>query len=142
MNEVLLVLAVIVVIGSVIVRQLRANHSAASESCCLPVILIVVGAINLHGSSHLKTIDIVCIAASAAVAIAIGAGQGVVMHLQSRDGGLWGRMPARGLWWWPRSSTSRVVMAIVAGAIGAKTASSVDSFFLCSASNRLPKPWS
>jgi hypothetical protein len=131
MQEVLIVLAVVVVIGAVILRQFKGEPLRGRRIVLLPVILIVIGAMNLHGSSPLKTADIVCISASAAVAIAIGIYQGVAIHLESRNGGLWGRMPARGLWWWG------AIVFVVASVIGAKAATSVDSIILVLGLNRL-----
>jgi hypothetical protein len=137
MQEVLIVLAAVVVIGAVILRQFNGEPLRGRRIVLLPAILIVIGAMNLHSSSPLKTADIVCIAASAAVAIAIGIYQGVAIHLESRNGGLWGRMPARGLWFWGALVVSRGVVFIVASVIGAKAATSVDSIILVLGLNRL-----
>ena len=46
-------------------------------------------------------------------------------------------MPTRGLWWWAALIASRLVVFIVAGAIGAKAATSTDSIVLILGLNRL-----
>ena len=59
------------------------------------------------------------------------------MHLEARQGTLWGQMPLRGLWLWVALVGSRVAMMAVAYAIGAKAAYSFDAIILTLGINRL-----
>ncbi len=137
MHEVLTIAAVIAIIGYVIVRQLRGEPLRGRRVVLLPVVLIAVGVANLNGANHLKSVDVICIVASAVVAIAIGLSQGAMMHLESRNGNLWGRMAPRGLWLWAALIVSRLVVSAIALALGAKAATSVDSILLVLGLNRL-----
>jgi hypothetical protein len=135
--DVVITLAVAAVIAVVVTRQLKGEPLRARRVVLLPAILIVAGAVSLDGTAKVGAADVVCIVASALVAVAIGLGQGATMHLESRDGGLWGRMPRRGLWLWAALIASRLVVAVIAAALGAKAASSVDSILLVLGINRL-----
>jgi hypothetical protein len=137
MENVLIIFAVIAVIGAAILRQLKGEPLRGRRIILLPIVLVVIGAMNISGTKALTTADAACIAASAMVAVAIGLAQGSLLHLESRDGGLWGRMPAKGLWWWVALLASRLVVYVIASVIGAKAATSLDSILLVLGLNRL-----
>ena len=110
MSEVIRVLAVVAVIGYVIGRQLMGEPLRGKRVVLLPVILAVAGAADLgtHGR-HVRPADIVFLVISGLIAVTIGLLQGRMMRLESRNGALWGQMPARALWlwarWWDRGSS-------------------------------------
>jgi hypothetical protein len=137
MSDVFIVLAVAAVIGMVVIRQLKGEPLRGKRVMLLPAILIAVGATGLNGAPRFKSLDTVCVAASALIAAAIGLWQGGLMRLEPRDGGLWGQMPQRGLWLWVALIVSRLVVIGVAAAVGAKAASSPDSVLLTLGVNRL-----
>jgi hypothetical protein len=137
MENVLIILAVVAVIGAAILRQLKGEPLRGRRIILLPIVLVVIGVMNVSGTKALTTADVACIAASAVVAVAIGVAQGSLLHLESRDGGLWGRMPTKGLWWWVALIASRLVVFVIAGVIGAKAATSLDSILLVLGLNRL-----
>jgi hypothetical protein len=91
------VLAVIAVVGYVIGRQLMGEPLRGKRVVLLPVILAVIGVIDLgqHGH-HVEPVDIVCLVISGLIAVTIGLLQGRMMRLESRNGVLWGQMPGRG----------------------------------------------
>ena len=90
-HSVFVAFAVTMIVGYVIGRQLIGEPVRGKRLVVLPLVLTVVGAINLgHGSQRLRPADIVFIALSAVVAAAIGLAQGATMRLDRRDGGLWG----------------------------------------------------
>jgi hypothetical protein len=125
------------VIGVVIAGQLKGMALRARRVVLLPAVLMVLGLVSLAGSHDVRPDDVLCILASTVMAAAIGFGQGAVMHLEARDGALWGRLPPRGLWLWAVLVVSRVVVTVVAVALGAKAASSTDSIILVLGVNRL-----
>ena len=82
-------------------RQVLGEPFRGKRLLILPAILAVVGVIDLteHGH-HPGSSDIVLIVLGLLVAAAIGVKQGLSMHLERRDGFLWGQLPARALWLW------------------------------------------
>jgi hypothetical protein len=136
-NVVVIVLVVIAVVASVIVRQLKGEALRGKRVVLLPAVLLAVGAWNLAGTKHLNVADIALIATSAVIATGIGVAQGMAMRLESRNGGLWGQLPVRGLWLWGGLVVSRVVMMVVAVPLSAHAVSSTDSILLVLGINRL-----
>jgi hypothetical protein len=135
--SVLTVIAVIAVIALVIGRQLMGEALRGKRLIVLPVVLIVIGVLNLAHSPPMNVADIACIATSGLIAAGIGIGQGASMRLESRDGGLWGQMPARSLWLWGALVLSRVAVTVLAFSVGAHAATSVDSILFVLGVNRL-----
>jgi hypothetical protein len=125
------------VVGSVIATQVRGQVLRAKRLLMLPVVLIVIGLVRLHGMIGVSSADIACITVSAVIAVAIGVAQGAITRLESRDGMLWGRLPVWGLWFWVALIVSRVVMILIAHAIGAEAAASTDSVLVTLGINRL-----
>lgn len=137
MTDLVSALVLLAVVAFVIISQVKGMTLTGRRMVLLPVILIGFGAVNLAKMHGAGPTDIACIAVSAAVAAAIGLGQGWSMHLESRGGALWGRLPLRGLWWWAALIGARIGMLAIAAALGAKAAGSVDAVFLVLGINRL-----
>lgn len=135
--SVLTVFAAIAVIALVIGRQLMGEPLRGKRLILLPVVLIVVGGLNLAHTPHMNVADIACMAVSVLIAAGIGMGQGASMRLESRDGGLWGQMPVRSLWLWGALVLSRVAVSVVALSVVAHGVSSVDSILFVLGINRL-----
>lgn len=132
------VLAVIAIVAYVIGRQLLGESLRGKRVILLPAILTVVGLTRLGGSGHhVRAVDVACLAVSGVIALAIGLGQGAMMRLEERDGGLWGRMPARSLLLWAALIASRVGMTVLAGSLGAHVAASSAPIVLLLGVNRL-----
>ncbi|MFI1097405.1 hypothetical protein [Streptomyces sp. NPDC020917] len=131
------ILAVIAVAALVIGRQLMGEPLRGRRVLVLPAVLAVVGVTRLRGHGAVTTADLVFLVAGALLAVAIGAGQGAAMRLESRNGGLWGRMPVRGLWWWAALIGTRVGLTALAGAGGAHLAASSAPIVLMLGANRL-----
>jgi hypothetical protein len=112
------VVAVVVIVGYVIGRQLLGEHLRGKRLIVLPVVLVALGLSQLVGH-HPGAADIALIAVSAIVASAIGVAQGALLHLETRDGTLWGQMPLRSLWLWTALVGSRIVVDVIAHGIGA-----------------------
>jgi hypothetical protein len=121
----------------VVVSQVRGQSLQFRRLVALPLVLIVIGLSGLSGMTGVGAADIACITASAAIGAAIGLAQGRMTHLESRNGTLWGRLPARGLWLWAALIASRLVMMVVAHGIGADAAASADSVLVVLGINRL-----
>ncbi len=137
MSNVVSVFLIVAVVAVVIGRQLRGESLGARRVLLLPAAVFVVGAAKLHGTAGVGAADVAAIATSVAIAGAVGLAQGTAMHLESRAGTLWGRMPVRGLWLWAVLIGSRLVVTVVAVPLGARAASSTASILLVLGTNRL-----
>ena len=137
MSELVSVLVIAGVVVAVIIGQVKGMPLSGRRMLLLPAILIGYGVVNLAQMHGVGPVDIACIAVSATIAAVIGLGQGRVMHLESRGGALWARLPLRGLWWWAALIAARIGMLAIAAALGAKAAGSIDSVFLVLGVNRL-----
>ena len=138
MSEVIRVLVVMAVIGYVIGRQLMGEPLRGKRVVLLPVILAVAGVADLgtHGR-HVEPADVVCLVISGLIAVTIGLLQGRMIRLESRNGALWGQMPVRGLWLWALLVGSRLIMTVIALAVGAKVAGSSAPIIMLLGINRL-----
>lgn len=138
MSEVLRVLAVIAIVAYVIGRQLNGEPLRGKRVVLLPAILAVIGVIDLskHGH-HVQPADVVCLVISSIIAVSIGLLQGRMMRLESRNGALWGQMPVRSLCLWALLVGSRLIMTVIALAIGAKVAGSSAPIVMLLGINRL-----
>jgi hypothetical protein len=136
--SVLDIVAVVAIVAYVIGKQLLGEHLRGRRLILLPVVLVAVGLSQLVGHGHhAGTTDIVLIAVSAVVASTIGVIQGALMHLEARDGTLWGRMPLRSLWLWMALVGSRIVVDVIAHGAGAYLAASTAPIILTLGINRL-----
>ena len=138
MSEVIRVLVVMAVIGYVIGRQLLGEPLRGKRVVLLPVILAVAGVADLgtHGR-HVEPADVVCLVISGLIAVTIGLLQGRMIRLESRNGALWGQMPVRALWLWALLVGSRLIMTVIALAVGAKVAGSSAPIIMLLGINRL-----
>ena len=138
MSEVIRVLVVIAVIGYVIGRQLMGEPLRGKRVVLLPVILAVAGAVDLgkHGR-HVEPADVICLVISGLIAVTIGLLQGRMIRLEARNGALWGQMPVRALWLWALLVGSRLIMTVIALAVGAKVAGSSAPIIMLLGINRL-----
>lgn len=132
------VLAVIAVIGYVRYTQLAGQFARGRRVVVLPLVLTIIGITDLNSHGHqLRPVDVVCLAIGIACSVAVGLGLGAITHLESRDGVLWSRLPARGLWLWAALVASRGVMYAVASGLDAHVAVSGASLLLMLGLNRL-----
>jgi hypothetical protein len=137
-SEVIRVLAVIAIIGYVIGRQLLGEPLRGKRVVVLPVILAVVGAADLgKNGRHVEPADVICLVISGLIAVTIGLLQGRMIRLESRNGALWGQMPVRGLWLWALLVGSRLIMTLIALAVGAKVAGSSAPIIMLLGINRI-----
>ncbi len=138
MSEVIRVLAVVAIIGYVIGRQLMGEPLRGKRVVLLPAVLAVAGAADLgtHGR-HVHPADVACLVISGLIAVTIGLLQGRMIRLESRNGALWGQLPVRGLWLWALLVGSRLIMTVIALAIGAKVAGSSAPIIMLLGINRL-----
>lgn len=138
MSEVIRVLVVIAVIGYVIGRQLLGEPLRGKRVVVLPVILAVAGAADLgKNGRHVELADVICLVISGLIAVTIGLLQGRMIRLEARDGALWGQMPVRALWLWALLVGSRLIMTLIALAVGAKVAGSSAPIIMLLGINRI-----
>jgi hypothetical protein len=137
-SEIIRVLVVIAVIGYVIGRQLMGEPLRGKRMVLLPVILAVAGAADLgRNGRHVELADVICLVISGLIAVTIGLLQGRMIRLEARDGALWGQMPVRALWLWALLVGSRLIMTVIALAVGAKVAGSSAPIIMLLGINRL-----
>ncbi|MBP2319983.1 hypothetical protein JOF56_000368 [Kibdelosporangium banguiense] len=136
--DVLKIVAVIAIIGYVIARQLLGEPLRGKRLILMPAVLTVIGIVDLGKSTqHLAGVDIAFIAASAVLAAGVGVWQGTMMRLESREGVLWGQMPARSLWLWAGFIVARIALNLVANGFGAHVAASTAPLLVTLGINRL-----
>ena len=132
------VLAVIGIIGYIIVRQVQGEPLRGKRAVLLPVILTVVGFLNLRsGGTHLTGADIACLVIGAAGSAAIGLAFGAVTRLRDRGGYLWAQLPLWGLWLWAALIAWRVLMTVVATGMHAHVAASTATLLVSLGINRV-----
>jgi hypothetical protein len=138
MSELVEIVAVVAIVAYVIGRQLIGEPVRGKRVVLLPVILTVVGVVDVTGAKvPLRGTDVACLIAGALVVAAIGVGQGLVLRLESRGGSLWGQMPAKGLWLWLLLVGSRLVMTVTADGLDAKVAAGGSTILMMLGVNRL-----
>jgi hypothetical protein len=120
-----------------IATQVRGQSLQVKRLVLLPAILIVIGLSGLSAMANVTATSVGFITASAVLAAVIGVAQGAMTRLQSRNGMLWGQLPARGLWLWLALIASRVLMVVLAHAAGAEAAASLDAVIVALGVNRL-----
>lgn len=136
MSDVVQIIAAIAVVAYVIGRQTLGEPLRGKRVVLLPAILTVIGISTLN-DRHLRPVDLACLTIGGLLAAVIGLAQGGMLRLESRNGGLWGRMPLTGLWLWLALVLSRVVMTLIATGLDAKVAASTASVLLLLGINRL-----
>jgi hypothetical protein len=136
--SVLDMVAVVAIIGYVLARQLHGEALKGKRLILLPAILAIVGVTELAGHGHHPgTTDIVMLGIGAAVSAGIGIAQGSMMHLEARNGALWGQMPRRSLWWWLALVVSHLLLDVVSSGLGAHVAASTAPLLMTLGVNRL-----
>jgi hypothetical protein len=138
MSELLRIAAVIAIVAYVIGSQLRGEALRGKRVVVLPIVLTVIGAVDLHKSgTHLGAADVACLVIGAVIVAGIGLAQGAALRLENRNGGLWGQLPARALWLWVGLVASRLVMTVIAHGVDAKVAAGTTTILLMLGINRL-----
>ena len=136
--SILTVLVAVALIALILSRQLAGEAVRGRRLIVLPVVLSVIGIVQLSGQrSHPQASDILLIAISAAVAVAIGLGLGALTRLQAHDGHLWAQLPRRGLWLWGGLFASRLLITLIAQGAGAHLAAGSSAILLVLGLNRL-----
>jgi hypothetical protein len=130
------ILAVIGIIGFVIYQQLAGQLIRGKRLVVLPVVVTVIGFLNLRGH-HLGSADIAWLAVGAAGSLLIGLAFGAMTRLESRDGVLWGKLPLRGAWLWVALIAWRAVVMVLAARTGAHVAASTTPLLFTLGLNRV-----
>ena len=130
----LMVLAVIGIIVYVVGQQVVGSAVSGKRLVLLPAVLTVIGIAGIGG--HVSATDIALLTVSALIAIAIGVAIGAMTRLERRDGYLWARLPARGLWLWAGLIASRLLIIGIAHTAGAHVAAGTTAILLILGLNR------
>ena len=135
---VLTILVAIAVVAYVIGAQVIGQSLTGRRAMVLPVVLTVIGIVDLTGDkSHPGALDVTLIALSGAIAIAIGLGLGFLTRIERREGHLWVQLPKRGLWLWAALFASRLLVTLIAHASGAHLAVGTSAILLVLGLNRV-----
>ena len=138
MSEFLEIAAGVAIVAYVIGRQLLGEPLRGKRVVVLPIVLTVIGITDLGGNHQpVKPVDVVCLVVGGLVTAAIGLSLGIITRVENRDGALWGKLPARGLWLWLLLIVSRLVTTLVADGLDAKVAASSSTILLMLGINRL-----
>jgi hypothetical protein len=138
MSDLLEIVAGVAVVAYVIGRQLVGEPLRGKRVVILPVILTVIGITDLSGDKDpVRPVDLAFLILGAVVVAGIGLALGRITRLESRNGALWGQLPARGLWLWLLLIGSRVLIMAIAHGADAKVAASTSSILLMLGINRL-----
>jgi hypothetical protein len=130
------ILVVIGIIGFVIYQQLAGQLIQGKRLVVLPVVVTVIGFLNLRGH-HLGSADVAWLAVGAAGSLLIGLAFGAITRLESRNGVLWGKLPLRGLWLWVALIAWRAVVMVLAARTGAHVAASTTPLLFTLGLNRV-----
>jgi hypothetical protein len=131
------ILAIIGIIGFVIYQQIAGQKLQGKRLVVLPVVLTVIGFVDLHGAKHLHPADYVWLTVGAIGSLLIGLAFGVITRIGSRDGVLWAKMPLRGLWMWVGLFAWRGLIMVIAARSGAHVAASTTPLLFTLGLNRL-----
>jgi hypothetical protein len=135
--SVLTALVAIAIIVFVVGQQVVGGALRGKRVVMLPVILTVIGVVEIASSkSHPRAIDVILLVVGAAIAIAIGLGLGAMTRLERRNGCLWAQLSTRGLWLWGGLIVSRLLIVGIAHGAGAHVAASTASILLILGLNR------
>ena len=138
MHAVLIGLAVAAIVVYVIGRQLMGEPLRGKRLVVLPVVLAVIGVLDLKSNHHsVRPVDIACLVVGGAIVAGIGLAQGKMMRLEARDGALWAQLPVRGVWLWLALVASRLAMTVLALGLHAHVAASSSTILLMLGINRL-----
>ena len=130
------ILVVIGIIAFVIYQQVAGQLLRGKRVVLLPAIVTVLGFLSLQGH-HLTPADIGWITAGAVGSVLIGLAFGLITRLESRNGVLWGKLPAGGLWLWVALVGWRVLIMVLAHQTGAHVAASTTPLLFTLGLNRL-----
>jgi hypothetical protein len=137
-SDVIRIAVILAIVAYVIGRQLLGEPLRGKRVVLLPAVLAVIGIADLHGSRlPLKADDVACLVIGGILAAGIGIGQGWLLRLESRNGALWGQMPARGLWLWLLLVVTRGAVTVVAHGLDARLAASSATILLMLGINRM-----
>jgi len=139
MSSVETVIAIVVIMGYSIGRQVMGEPLRVKRVIGLPAALTVIGIVEVATSKGPgpTRIDIVLIGAGCAINAVIGICQGRLMRLESRNGYLWGQMPTSVLWWWAAKVASGAVLDGIGHVLDAHLATTSAVMLLGLGINRL-----
>jgi hypothetical protein len=134
-------LTVLVAVGLIvylIAQQVAGTALRGKRVVMLPAILTVIGVLDISSNkAHASAADLALLVAGAAIAIVIGLALGAMTRLECRDGSLWAKLPAKGLWLWGGLILSRLAIVGVAHASGAHLAAGTSAILLTLGLNRV-----
>lgn len=138
MSELIRIVAVIAIVAYVVGRQFMGEALRGKRVVLLPIVLTVIGAIDVSGVHHrIGPADAAFLVVGAVLAASVGMGLGTSMRLQARDGYLWGQMPPKAGWLWVALIGSRLALTGAADGVHAHVAASSATILLMLGINRL-----
>jgi hypothetical protein len=133
----LTVLAAIGIVVYVVGRQVVGSPVTGRRLVVLPVVLTVIGIVDLSGGkAPLNATDVVLLAVSAAIAIGVGLSLGAMTRIERRGGYLWAQLPKQGLWLWGGLIVSRIAISGIGELSGAHLVAGSSAILLMLGLNR------
>jgi hypothetical protein len=128
----LTVLVVVAVVGYVLWSRIQGQPLKAKRLVVLPLLLTVIGIVDLTGASapHLTATDIAFLVASVAISAFLGAVRGATIELYPEAGELWQRYRRSTVGLWIVLIASKLVVMAIAHGAGASAGAGTDSLLL------------
>ena len=114
------IVLVVAAIGYVLWSRMQGQPLAPKRLVVLPALLIALGISDLTGAHHQSGADIGFLVGGALLSAALGAARGSTIELFARDGVLWQRYRPVTAALWVALILSKIVLAVIASAAGAK----------------------
>jgi hypothetical protein len=126
------ILLAVAAVGYVLWSRMKGQPLRAKRLLVLPVILTIIGIIDLSGSSapHLTPKDVTFLLVSVIISVALGAARGATIELYPQRGELWQRYRSSTVGLWIAIIAFRVVLVGVASAAHASAGAGTNTLLL------------
>ncbi len=129
----LTILLVVAAVGYVLWSRMKGQPLKLKRLLVLPAILTVLGITDLTGSSapHLTPKDIAFLVIGAVISAVLGAARGATIELYPQRGELWQRYRRITVGLWITLIATKLVVLVIASAVGASAGGGTSSLLLC-----------
>jgi peptidoglycan/LPS O-acetylase OafA/YrhL len=126
------ILLVVAAVGYVLWSRMQGRPLKLRRMLLLPVVLVVLGIVDLTGSSapHLTSKDIAFLVVSLALSIVLGAARGATIELYPKQGELWQRYRKSTVALWIALIAAKLILIAIASAAGASAGSGTSTLLL------------
>lgn|GEM_PF-5804446 len=136
-STVLNVLLAVAVVGAFVVRRLRWQPVTTTEVWGTPLILLLIGAVQLRHATGIDGVDLALVTAGTLISLAAGALTGRLTRLRRADGVLYQRIGGAGLAVWVGAFLARAALSVVGYATGTTVTSGGPAMLMSVGANLL-----